>query len=65
MVKLSHFMYSSETLEVKYIETQTVKDGVQCDIYEFIDDSSKDLAIVRVAAGFKTPKQLVVMGCRK
>lgn len=47
---------------VTYIETQQVKEGVEADLYTFDDDSSKDLAIVRVAAGHKTPLQRVVKG---
>jgi hypothetical protein len=44
------------------METQTVKEGVECDIYEFIDDSTRNLAIVRVNKGYKTPLQLILKG---
>ena len=62
MPKLSIFTYKGQDLKVKYVVTQTVKDGVECDIYAFKDDPTKDLAIVRVKKGFRTSKQLVVKG---
>lgn len=47
---------------VKFIESSEVKDGVVCDVYEFVSDGSKDLGIVSVQKGYKTPLQLVVGG---
>lgn len=47
---------------VRFIESSEVKDGVVCDVYEFVNDKSKDLGIVRVQKGFKTPLQLVCDG---
>lgn len=47
---------------VRFIESTTVKDGVVCDVYEFVNDKSKDLGIVNVQKGYKTPLQLVVGG---
>lgn len=58
MKKLSE--YNSQP--IKFIESSTVKDGVICDVYEFINDESKDLGIVNVQKGHKTPLQLVVEG---
>jgi hypothetical protein len=60
--KFSTFSDGNETLDVTYIETQTVKDGVECDIYKYTLDESRDLAVVRVSRGFKTPLQEVVSG---
>jgi len=58
--KLSNF--GDQETPVCFIETVTVKEGVECDIYSFENDGSKDLAIVRVAAGAKTPLQQVLSG---
>lgn len=62
--KLTQFVLSGKSVPVRFIETQTVKEGVECDIYVFTADSSKDLAIVRVAKGYKTPLQRVLLGDR-
>lgn len=47
---------------VTYVETQQIKEGVEADLYTFNGDASKDLAIVRVAAGHKTPLQRILKG---
>ncbi len=60
--KLSSFSIGEQPNSVKYVETQQVKDGVECDVYTFEDDNTRDLAIVRVAGGFKTPLQRVLKG---
>jgi len=54
------FEYNSQP--VKFIESSEVKDGVVCDVYEFVNDKSKDLGIVSVQKGYGTPLQLVVGG---
>lgn len=60
--KLDSTNLQGKQLKVSYVETQHVKDGVKCDIYTFINDSTKDLAVVRVDAASKTPLQRVVSG---
>jgi hypothetical protein len=62
MQKLSTFTLNNQHVNVRYVETQTVKEGVECDIYEFIDDTTRDLAVVRVSKGYKTPLQLILKG---
>ena len=47
---------------VTFIEYVEVKDGVDCDVYSFDDDQNRDLAVVTVAQGVKTPRQLVLDG---
>jgi hypothetical protein len=47
---------------VKFIETSQVKEGVVCDVYSFDNDDSKDLGLVRVSKGHKTPLQKVLNG---
>ena len=58
--KLTDFVFDGEELQVDYVETQTVKDGVECDLYCFSGGTEKDLAIVRVKAGFSTPLQRIL-----
>lgn len=60
--KLTSFTRNGMTHKVRFVETQTVKDGVTCDIYTFPEDSTCDLAIVHVAAGNKTPLQRIRAG---
>ena len=62
MIKLSTFKFGGKDLGVSYLNTESVKEGVECDIYSFSGDSSKDLAIVRVKAGCKTPLQKILSG---
>jgi hypothetical protein len=62
--KLSQFPCNGESLAVQFVETQTVKEGVECDIYTFTDDASRDLAIVRVLKSFKTPLQRILLGTK-
>lgn len=55
-------LHTFQESPVTYIETMQVKDGVECDTYSFDGDGTKDLAIVRVAKGSKTPLQKVLLG---
>lgn len=59
---LSKFKINGEPKKVKFIETLHVKDGVSCDVYEFIDDDSMDLGVITVAPGKSTPRQKVLLG---
>ena len=47
---------------IQFVESSKVKEGVTCDVYKFTDDESRDLGIVSVQKGYKTPLQLVVDG---
>lgn len=60
--KLTQFTLNGDTLPVRFIETMKVKNGVTCDVYSFVDDNSRDLAIVTVASGCKTPLQRILLG---
>jgi hypothetical protein len=62
MSKLKSFRIDDKVVPVSFIETMTVKDGVECDVYTFANDNSKDLAIVRVTKGYKTPLQRILKG---
>lgn len=62
MEKLDTFTIGKNEYPVKYLSTDQIKDGVECDVYSFIGDESRDLAIVRVQPGCKTPLQKVLTG---
>ena len=51
-------------MAVVFAETIQVADGVGCDVYKFVGDDSKDLGIIRIKAGCKTPLQKVLKGER-
>lgn len=61
---LKEFKLDSDPQSVEFVGTERVCEGVECDVYAFIGDESKDLGIIRVAPGFKTPLQKVVEGLR-
>ena len=52
------------TLPITFVETRTVKDGLTADLYTLDDDNAKDLAIVHVAKGYKTPLQRILKGTK-
>lgn len=54
--------FGHEETPVSFVESMTVKEGVECDVYSFDGDSSKDLAVVSVREGAKTPLQRVLSG---
>jgi hypothetical protein len=60
--KLKEFEHGNVKSSVEFVGTIDVKAGVICDIYKFTNDLSRDLAIVRVLPGYRTPLQRVVGG---
>jgi hypothetical protein len=62
MDRISEFELNGESSGVKFIDSLVVVPGVVCDVYEFIGDVTKDLALVQVEAGRKTPRQKVSKG---
>lgn len=54
----------SGALKISFVETQAVKEGVIADLYTFDDDTTKDLAIVHVTKGYKTPLQRILKGAK-
>jgi len=60
--KLSKFQFNGSRQKVRFTETLNVAVGVECDIYTFVDDKSKDLGIIRIKSGCKTPLQRVLSG---
>jgi hypothetical protein len=58
------FTFENQEQPVSFIETLHVTDGVDCDVYSFVSDESKDLGIIRINPGSKTPLQKVLKGDR-
>ena len=62
MNKLTSFTVDDRPVPVVFVETMDVKEGVVCDVYKIEGDDTRDLAIVTVRKGCKTPLQRVVAG---
>lgn len=58
MEKLTEF----KGRQISFVETMHVKEGVICDVYSFIGDTTRDLGIVTVRSGHSTPLQRVLEG---
>lgn len=61
---LSVFEFEGKTQSVAFGSTMTVTTGVSCDVYTFSEDKTKDLGIIRIDPGCKTPLQKVLRGER-
>ena len=62
MNRLSHFSHQGREYPVTFVETSSVKEGVQCDVYRVDNDTSKDLAVIEIQPGFLSPRQRIVRG---
>lgn len=58
------FSFEGKEQPVSFVETIHVADGVDCDVYAFVGDLSKDLGIIRISQGSKTPLQKIIGGER-
>jgi hypothetical protein len=61
---IKNFNFQGRDSAVIFVETMKVAEGVECDVYKFVGDDSKDLGIIRIKAGCKTPLQKVLQGDR-
>jgi hypothetical protein len=59
---IKSFNFEGKGQTVFFVETVNVANGVKCDVYKFDDDPKKDLGIIRIAPGKKTPLQKVLKG---
>lgn len=59
---MESFNFEGKDLPVVFIETVKVAEGVACDVYTFVGDNGKDLGIITIRAGGKTPRQKVLRG---
>jgi len=48
--------------KISFVESSEVCEGVNCSVYSFEGDSTKDLGVVTVKKGCKTPLQKVLTG---
>ncbi len=61
-MRLQVFELQGHRHAVEYVETSTVTSGVTCDVYRFTADDTRDLGVVQVQPGCRTPMQRVVGG---
>jgi len=61
-VPLRTFPLDGVDQPVEFVETATVTDGVTCDVYRFTGDATRDLGVVEVRPGCRTPLQRVLAG---
>lgn len=61
---LDKFEFDGVPLPVEFVETTEVTDGVKCDVYKFTGDNTKDLGVIKIEPGKKTPLQKVLKGDR-
>lgn len=59
---MKNFTFEGKSQSVSFVETMQVADGVDCDVYSFDNDKSKDLGIIKIKPGCKTPLQKVLKG---
>ena len=62
--KIDSFRFEGQEQPVSFIKTVPVTDGVECDVYTFVEDKDKDLGIIRIQPGSSTPSQKVLIGDR-
>ena len=61
---LEFFTLDGQSQKILFIETLNVQPGVTCDVYTFVGDTTKDLGIITILPGHKTPLQKVLSGDR-
>lgn len=62
--ELKEFKFEEKIQPVVYKETVGVNPDVDCEVYSFEGDNEKDLGIIKVKVGGKTPLQRVLKGQR-
>ena len=62
MKQFESFTYQDHTLKTQFIETMNVTDGVTCDVYSHPETEERDLGIITIQPGYKTPLQRVLGG---
>jgi len=59
---IKDFEFKGKKQPVTFVETMHVADGVDCDVYTFDGDRTKDLGIIKIKPGCKTPLQKILKG---
>ena len=57
--------FGNETLgyqPITFVSSSEVRPGVTCEVYAFDGESDRDLGIIHIEAGKKTPRQMVLRG---
>ncbi len=62
MNPIDHFTFRGETLATIFVETISVAPGVTCDVYTHPETGKRDLGIINIEPGHKTPRQRVLEG---
>ena len=61
---LTSFEFERKSQQVEFVEALDVAEGVKCDSYKFVGDKTKDLGVIKIGPGSKTPLQKVLKGDR-
>jgi hypothetical protein len=61
---IKQIAFDGKEQAVSFVETMQVSYGVECDVYVFEGDETKDLGIIKIKSGSKTPLQKVLKGDR-
>ena len=62
LIRFISFKIDGEEKLVRLIDTLEITDGVLCDTYAFEGDKTKDLGIIKMKPGSRTPLQKVLKG---
>ena len=62
MEKLTSFTFRGDTLSAQFQESLEVTEGVVCDVYIHPETNERDLGIINIQPGCKTPLQRVIGG---
>ncbi|MBI4099427.1 hypothetical protein HY440_00305 [Candidatus Microgenomates bacterium] len=63
-LRLTLFEFEQKAQPVAFVSKVDVAPGVSCDTYAFVGDQTKDLGIIKIEPGYKTPLQKVLKGER-
>lgn len=59
---IGSFSYENKEQEVSFVEITHVVEGVNCEVYTFVENEGRDLGIIKIEPGKKTPLQKVLKG---
>jgi hypothetical protein len=56
------FIMKKMKSQFSFVETTHVAEGVECEVYTFVENEGRDLGIIKIEPGMKTPLQKVLKG---